>query len=284
MNVNNIRDLTDQITSIRNLAFAQLEIITKIVDIAMADAVKFQSSQYQSECPNILSEDNLTNMAGVSLGLRNIYQNQDRCLELINAIKEPADAVLAEDSESPIEKLRARISQNLSAKINNLAVDEAQVITLPKGLPKISELHDGPTPPMNSLELLVSETSPLCDIFAPSPWFPEGRGTVTVGSKGFNYYKGTNPITEDSKRRSELPSGFYAGDGVPAYVLLRMDTCILLWDFKLALEGMQVYMVGFSDAVAEEAPVWFNPTAMSASLTARLMNELKIILERIKEQ
>lgn len=149
-------------------------------------------------------------------------------------------------------------------------------------LPKVVAIHDGPAPPKNSLEVLVSHESPLCEIFSPSPWLPEGRGTITVGSKDFSYYKDVDPTKKDGKTRATLPNAFYGGDGQPKWVLIRLRTCALLWDFKFDVESMSVYMAGVSDAKASEEPRWFKASELSASFSARLLSELNRFKEEIQ--
>lgn len=161
----------------------------------------------------------------------------------------------------------------------------ATAVTPPEpsgALPKVVAIHDGPAPPKNSLEVLVSHESPLCEIFSPSPWLPEGRGTITVGSKDFSYYKDVDPTKKDGKTRATLPNAFYGGDGQPKWVLIRLRTCALLWDFKFDVESMSVYMAGVSDAKASEEPRWFKASELSASFSARLLSELNRFKEEIQ--
>lgn len=150
-------------------------------------------------------------------------------------------------------------------------------------LPKVVPIHDGPAPPKNNLELLESAESPLCEIFAPSPWFHEGRGVVTVGSKDFGYYKDVYPENKDAGTRAQLPNGFYGndGNGRPISVLLRMKTSILIWGFGLDVEDMEVYIVGLSDTKPGEEPRWFKVSSLAASYTSRLVNDLNAYLREM---
>lgn len=149
-------------------------------------------------------------------------------------------------------------------------------------LPKVVAIHDGPAPPKNSLAVLVSHESPLCEIFSPSPWFHQGRGTITVGSKDFSYYKDVDPTKKDGKTRATLPNAFYGGDGQPKWVLIRLKTCALLWNFEFDVESMSVYMAGVSDAKTSEEPRWFKASELSASFSARLLLELNQFKEEIQ--
>jgi hypothetical protein len=128
--------------------------------------------------------------------------------------------------------------------------------------------------PVNSITRLLSNQSPLLNIFAPGPWLPDGRGTVTVGSEGFQWYKGTDPMLRDPIARAKLPNGFYSGTDHPRYAVLRMNTCILVWSFGLEPEAMDLFMVGVSDQDPNH-PRWIKPTELTASFTRKLILELE---------
>lgn len=127
--------------------------------------------------------------------------------------------------------------------------------------------------PKDSLQILFGPASPLLDIFAAGPWLPNGRGLVTVGSKGMRWHKDTNPLNVAPADLAQLPAGFYGGENVPAYVLLRLKTSIVLWGFRLDPDQISVYMVGASDTDRQH-PRWFSPITLTATYTARLLKEL----------
>lgn len=126
----------------------------------------------------------------------------------------------------------------------------------------------------NNLQRLLGSTSPLLDIFAPGPWLPNGKGTVTISSIGFKWYKSTDPMDYANDTRAKLPSGFYGGEEYPKFVMLRMDTCILFWNFKMESRYMLVYIAGLSDAIPDGVVRWFEPNELSASYTRRLVTEI----------
>lgn len=131
--------------------------------------------------------------------------------------------------------------------------------------------------PQNSLAKLFGNDSPLLNIFAPSPWVPDGRGKITVGSAGFNWFKRTNPLECDNAKRATLPSGFYSGDDRPQCAILRLEESILIWTFDLSPESMLVYMAGLSDA--DGTSRWFKPSDLSSSYAQRLVRELEALNE-----
>lgn len=145
------------------------------------------------------------------------------------------------------------------------------------GLPPVKSMDPQPPvarPPQNSLAILFGEASPLLDIFAAGPWLPNGRGLITVGSEGFQWYKRANPLQLAAEAKAGLPSGFFAEmDGLPACVVLRLKSTIVVWTFKLDPEAVAVYMVGLSDQDPAQ-PRWFSPTQLTATYTARLVKEL----------
>lgn len=136
-------------------------------------------------------------------------------------------------------------------------------------------------PQENSIQRLLGANSPLLDLFCMGPWLHNGKGYITVGTEGFKWYKGTNPMDKSPAERASLPSGFYSGLDIPAFVVLRMDKCILIWSFKLDPTAMSVYMVGPSDADPNNIR-WFSPIELTASHTRQLITELLAAVEKYK--
>ncbi len=169
-----------------------------------------------------------------------------------------------------------------------MGLDPAQRIakpnTLPAALPAIDLNKDDAAPlrPLeNSIMRLLGPNSPLLDIFMMSPWLANGKGFVTVGTPGFNWYKGTDPMEREPAARASLPSGFYFGEDVPKYVILRMSKCIIIWGFELEPESMSVYIAGTSDANPDSVR-WFKPSDLAASHTRQLIGELLEAVEKHK--
>ena len=169
------------------------------------------------------------------------------------------------------------------------ANDIAEPVVTPGGLPAampVVELEPENAaalrPQENSIMRLLSANSPLLDIFMMSPWLPNGQGYVTVGTPGFKWYKGTNPMEKDLATRAALPTGFYSGETVPGSVVLRMEKCILIWNsFQLDPSYMSVYMVGLSDADPNNIR-WFKPSELAASHARQLITELLAAVEKYK--
>lgn len=136
-------------------------------------------------------------------------------------------------------------------------------------------------PQENSIQRLLGANSPLLDIFSMGPWLHNGKGYVTVGTEGFKWYKGTNPMEKSPAERASLPSGFYSGQDIPVFVVLRMEKCIFIWSFDLDPLSMSVYMVGPSDADPNNIR-WFFPTELAASHTRQLITELLTAVEKYK--
>ena len=169
-----------------------------------------------------------------------------------------------------------------------MGLDPAQRIAKPdilqSALPAIDLNKDDAAPlrPLeNSIMRLLGPNSPLLDIFMMSPWLENGKGFVTVGTPGFNWYKGTDPMEREPATRASLPSGFYFGEDVPKYAILRMSKCIIIWGFELEPESMSVYIAGTSDANPDSVR-WFKPSDLAASHTRQLIGELLEAVEKYK--
>jgi hypothetical protein len=220
--------------------------------------------------------------------LNSYYAQQKQMLEIAMNQPEEKPAItidLNQQAQELARTMRERAAQLAAQPVAPApaAVEEAPATELKTealGLPIAEPVEEAPAKPAlptlvpvpeNSLERLVSKASPLLDIFAPGPWLPEGRGTVTVGS--YQWYKSVNPLEKNELDRAKLPTGFYGGDARPAGVLLRMETCIIYWTFGLDFEAMTVFMVGLSNADPNNLR-WFKPQELSASYTRRLVTEL----------
>jgi hypothetical protein len=189
----------------------------------------------------------------------------------------------AEALRARVEKLAAERNREETQIINNdpAAQAPADVRAPTLASPTLSTETRStvqPAAPENSLERLLGKDSPLLDIFGPAPWMPEGRGRVTVGSQigeqGFNWYKRTDPLQRNPIERATLPSGYYSGENLPRYVILRLESIIVLWSLSMESEAMHLYIAGLSDADAQH-PRWFHPHELSASYTRRFMTELE---------
>ena len=183
------------------------------------------------------------------------------------------------DNSGVLEMTEKLISENLGVRLPHEASG------LPTALPVVELQPETPAalrPPENSVMRLLGANSPLLDIFMTSPWLPNGNGYVTVGTPGFKWYKGTNPMEKSLAERATLPTGFYSGEDVPGFVVLRMDNCILIWSaFQLDPSYMSVYMVGLSDADPDNIR-WFKPSELAASHARQLITELLTAAEKYK--
>lgn len=201
------------------------------------------------------------------------------------------------DGTPTVSAARAAAAQSRAAALASLdpAYESPAAAPSTGGLPRPTPLTDvraasaideAAAPPSNSLAALFGPDSPLLDIFAPSPWLPNGRGAITVGStdgsNDYKWYKSIDPLLRDSNSRAVLPSGFYGGPERPKCAVLRLDTIMLVWSFELAPECMSVYVVGLSDA-QERGVRWFSPTELSATFTRRLLTELVKYASVIKQ-
>lgn len=227
-------------------------------------------------------------------------QKQDApVVETVESLRERIERLASEDAGSTeaeaeqgphVHKTIRQDRNEVLAAASKLAMglDPAQRIakpnTLPAALPAIDLNKDDAAPlrPLeNSIMRLLGPNSPLLDIFMMSPWLANGKGFVTVGTPGFNWYKGTDPMEREPAARASLPSGFYFGEDVPKYVILRMSKCIIIWGFELEPESMSVYIAGTSDANPDSVR-WFKPSDLAASHTRQLIGELLEAVEKHK--
>lgn len=273
-------------------------IANKIMDQSLRDAVAWRNNGGSGECPVLLTQPSLNDFHRLKKGLQDLVDYYSKQVEIFGnhiganaAVAVPANNI-HEPEVDPVEQLRIQTEQLvLSAAVSEapatLANDvptvsgaraaAAATSTLPKPsalpAPVLPNLSQKRPPLENSIARLVGEQSPLLDIFAPAPWLPNGRGTVTVGSPGFQWYKNTDPFATDSNTRATLPSGFFGGEERPLFVVIRLETCILVWNFAMDPESMLVYMAQVSDTDPENLR-WFKPSELSSSFTRRLVQEL----------
>lgn len=132
----------------------------------------------------------------------------------------------------------------------------------------------------NPLHRLLGEQSPVYDIFASSPIFAEGRGSITAGSRGWQWHKETDIETKSPSDRSKLPEAFYGGLISPKFALIRLQSTIVI----LTLPGsnstggtladrLHVFIVGLSDA-DPTAIRWLKAEALTTSYATRVLREL----------
>lgn len=223
-------------------------------------------------------------------------QKQDApAVETVESLRERIERLASEDAGSAeavleqgprVHKTIRQDRNEVLASASKLAMglDPTQHIVKPDTLPAIDLNKDGAAPlrPLeNSIMRLLGPNSPLLDIFMMSPWLANGKGFVTVGTPGFNWYKGTDPMEREPAARASLPSGFYFGEDVPKYAILRMSKCIIIWGFELEPESMSVYIAGTSDANPDSVR-WFKPSDLAASHTRQLIGELLEAVEKHK--
>jgi hypothetical protein len=193
-----------------------------------------------------------------------------------------AESLEATEHPSPEVQLASRRAALAGLDLTDgSGANEALPKIVSSGLPQAEPLRDVPVPkaPENSLlQLLSIPTSPMLDIFTPSPWLPEGRGLITVGSTGldgteFRWYKNVEPLVKQGLDRAKLPGGFYGGPERPTHVVLRLKSVILVWSFELEPECISAYLVGLSDA--QDTPRWFTLKELSATFTRRILQEVR---------
>lgn len=143
------------------------------------------------------------------------------------AEKAAAEKAAREEQEQKDREEAAKKAASAQARAQAPAVNKpARPTTVITAKPRV----------LNAYERLMSpEHSPLIKFFAPSPWFPQGRGTVTVGSveEFGEWHQGHEVDVTDFNRTVTLPSGFYGdNNGMPAVAVIRLKTTVLVWRFS----------------------------------------------------
>ncbi len=98
--------------------------------------------------------------------------------------------------------------------------------------------------------LMSSSVSPLLRIFAASPWLPNGHGTITIGSEGFEKWRDYEiDLAGDFTRLVTLPQGFYGvvSDGtnkIPRHVVIRLKDTMLIWNFSMEEGSLYAWRPG----------------------------------------
>lgn len=305
--MNNLRRMLSDVTRLTGIA-------GKLMDITLRDAVAWSEAGGVGDCPVIMTQGCLVDFHQLKQGLQGLVDHYSEQVDVlskvlpVSATPAPAPAPAPVPAVDPVEELRRKTAQladavplvrapaSVSEAPARLADDTPTVSgaraaaaarsTLPKvnalPAPAIPSAGQGNNPnraPLeNSIARLLSAQSPLLDIFAPAPWLPDGRGGVTVGSEGFQWYKGTDPFALSNEDRAALPSGFYSGDQRPKFAIVRLETCILVWSFVLDPETMLAYVTEVSDADPSNLR-WFKPSELSSSFTRRLVQELAALAE-----
>lgn len=289
--------------------------VNTLLALAINDAVSFEQNlpELQEFKPAILSEKNIIVMTQLKNELNELlqyYSGQKEqfiaaiAVETVIANQLPSKEDAVKNMRQHVEDMARAVVpaaivnvptvihqgvssiREASALARQAAVAAVATVIEKSGLPTAIALTDRPTPslvdqiaqPENALQRLLGNASPLLDIFAPSPWLPEGKGIITVGSDGFQWYKRTNPLVREAGERATLPSGFYHGDSRPEFVILRLKNIILVWNFKMTPDDMLFYIVGLSDNNPENVR-WFHPSELSASYTRRIVTELAEMIE-----
>jgi hypothetical protein len=273
----------------KELIYQAQGLISSLLGFTMYDAVKLKKiiNEKSPDYPTSFKPESIADMLKLQNSLNEaerVLQQQEDILNAAYAAEHAHEGVelpLDPDFEAELARLHGQAQNIAGVAGNEEGHSEAEA-----EIPKIKRLHNEtvselqpkqplapPPPPENSLGILESMESPLVEIFASGPWFPEGKGRVTVGSKGFDWYKNTDPFTRDDYARAGLPTGFYWGEARPTQVVLRLETCILVWDFNLNVENMLVYIAGVSDVVTGTVR-WLKGCELSASLSARFVRDL----------
>lgn len=279
------------ITRHKELIYQAQGLISRLLGFTMCDAVRLKKiiNEKSPDYPASFKVESIADMLKIQSNLNNVERILEEQQQLLNAAYAEEYAHIGDDEIPADPEFEAELARlrDQAESIAGIAVKEEKLAEVEVEIPKIKRLYNDtvkelqpkqpltpPPPPENSLGILESLESPLVEIFAPAPWFPNGKGYVTVGSKGFKWYKETDPYVSSDIVRGTLPTGFYSGEDRPTKIVLRLETCILVWDFNLNVEHMLVYMAGVSDTKAE-SPHWLKGSELSASLSARLLRELR---------
>lgn len=301
----------DRLTSLRQQVEQIHARTVTLLEKTLEDSANFQVKNPSADTPYTLTEASIVELTRGRNELAQLLAYYDTQIQTIRFAAKQAQAqpTQAEQANELALQMRARVEQLAEAEVEISNAGDAPAATgvmattyeVKSGSPApadtlpveepvtdqpVKELPTIIPPPENSLMRLVGKQSPLLDLFAPGPWLPEGRGTVTVGTNGaagnFKWYKSIDPADKPALDRAKLPTGFFGGEGRPTSVMLRMQSCILHWTFGLNHESMSVFMVGLSDADPANLR-WFKVNELSASYTRKLIQELAKIKESLNE-
>lgn len=160
----------------------------------------------------------------VAHNLQMQQQQASQALSPVPAMEDPADGLPA-----PVELAPRRIPGVSAAGA---------------GVPKKLQVHTAYE------RLMSSSVSPLLRIFAASPWLPNGQGTITIGSEGFEKWRDYEiDLAGDFTRLVTLPQGFYGvvSDGtnkIPRHVVIRLKDTMLIWNFSMEEGSLYAWRPG----------------------------------------
>ncbi len=242
-------------------------------------ALEKAQEMYQSTTIQNISLKAIRNELNATLEKLNgsIARNQSFMEILTDVVPEYEKQVAALPKEPTKEEIALeaeRDAREMRSIQRHHAAQEAAQKAAPKGLPEVVQVK-------NSIQALFSAQSPLLDIFAPSPWLPDGRGRITVGSKGFQWDQTTDVSKTSPEENASLPTGFYGMGDQPDSVVLRMKTCILMWNFQLDPFHAVCYIVGLSDKSISNC-LWYRANALSATFAKQLYQEIANEAARLK--
>jgi hypothetical protein len=288
----------DRLTSLRQQVEQIHARAVTLLEKTLEDSASFQVKYPTAQKPFTLTEPSIVELTRARNELAQLLAYYDTQIRTIRFASEQAQQAAqptqAEQANELALQMRARIEELAQTEVDvatagatpsvstdSLPVEEPVAEQAPK-----QELPTIIPPPENSLMRLIGKQSPLLDLFAPGPWLHEGKGTITVGTNNtagnFKWYRTINPADKTPLERAKLPTGFFGGEGHPASVVLRMQSCILHWTFGMDHESMSVFMVGLSDADPTNLR-WFKVNELSASYTRKLIQELAKVKESITE-
>lgn len=158
---------------------------------------------------------------------------------------------------------------------HNLHMQQQQANQVPAPVPALEDPADGPPAPVELAprripgvsaaganapkklqvhsaydRLMSPSVSPLLRIFAASPWLPNGQGTITIGSEGFEKWRDYEiDLAGDFIRLVTLPQGFYGvvSDGtnkIPRHVVIRLKDTMLIWNFSMEEGSLYAWRPG----------------------------------------
>lgn len=169
-------------------------------------------------------EQEARNAQLVAHNLQMQQQQASQALSPVPAMEDPAD-----DLPAPVELAPRRIPGVSAAGA---------------GVPKKLQVHSAYD------RLMSPSVSPLLRIFAASPWLPNGQGTITIGSEGFEKWRDYEiDLAGDFTRLVTLPQGFYGvvADGtnkIPRHVVIRLKDTMLIWNFSMEEGSLYAWRPG----------------------------------------